>query len=903
MPAPLRIQTRYSARRSIVEPADLAAALRRAGYDGGAIVDRGVLFGFAEARASFEDEGIALVAGAEVVVRFSRPGGGLPPPAYVLTVFPESTEGMKALSRLLEKIWRDDRPERIRGAAEWDEFADAANGWIVGSGGLAGPVSGAFARGRVGDARRLARLLAGRFGAKRFFLETTRAGSERERLVEPFLGEIAERHGLRRLAADPVRYLEAGERRLWERVMRTVPPSTSEDPTDPFADEIAAHLPSREEWERRYEDAPDALAATSEIVERCRGAAWEESPPAGGRETDELIRLCIERLAKRYGGRFHSRRKEIESRFWDEFWRIEGAGLHRFAIRLSRLFRSLRNAEPDVEIMTTFLSGSLLGYLLDLQDTDPIDRGYLMAPLSSAGSRVLQVEADRRTATRLRKLVEERHPGETATLLIPDTPDPSEFEKAEERPLPGEDTGPKPHPPTASPSGVTHRGNRGPVPLPGVRERRVFERVIAGYRRDRRTLLWAEDPVRLWDFALSTGPAGSAAVLLRVSDSSLLGVLRETRNLARGSEEGGRPWELIRRGALAGLAPSGMPPFRDLLRILPPESVNDLAVLLATGAKRRTRMDLFERIAAVRSGDRPAPLTIPESGAFLAETGGIPFFREQLAAVVRHFAGYDAGRTERLFDAVSGEDGASLARERALFLRKAADRGADGTVVSRFFSLLLALAPDAPCRGDFEPVAGRIVEGARRKGADPVGFAAAALSARIIDAKDPRGLAAGLRREGVTFLPLHMNRSCYRFRREGDRVRAGLGIVRGMTAEWAARFEEEREIRGEFRSTADLLERLAARRFPRPLVLELARVFRGREERMTMEREDEKRSIAKEEAGDYSPEAVRADRRDPAPRKKRSRRASAQTAFSFLDSVDRKGPGRGRRSMSRGEAR
>lgn len=963
--APLRIQTRYSARRSIVEPADVAAALKRAGYDAGAIVDRGVLFGFAEARSSFEDEGIALVAGAEVVVRFSRPGGGLPPPAYVLTVFPETIEGLRALSRLLEKIWRSDRPERIRGTAEWDEFEGAGTDWIVGSGGLAGPFSGALARGRIGDARRLARTLAERFGPERLFLEVTRGGSERERVALPFLAEIGKRYGLRRLAADPVPFLEERERPLWERVLRSVPPSTSEDPTDSFADEIAGALPSSGEWARRYEGDPEALRSASEIVERCRGAAGAAPPTAGERETDELIRIGIERMGRRYADRWHTRRKEIEARFWDEFWRIEGAGRHRFALRLSRIFKSLRSAESGAEIRTNFLAGSVLGYLLDLQEADPVERGFRMGPVASAGSRIVKVEADRRTAARLRKLVDERLPGETFPLLVAESTDPDEFQRALALPLPGEDTGPKPHPPTASPSGVIHRGNRGPVPLPGVRERRVFDRVVAGYRRDRRTLLWTDDPNRLWNPAapppLSEREGGSPAVLLRIADSLLLGVLRETRNIAgetrgpsRGAGEVGRPREVLRRASLAGLVPAGMPPFRDLLRVLPPDSLGDLTLILATAARRGTRFDLLERIASVRAGNRPPPLRLPAPGASLDETGGVPFFREQLGAVIRHLAGYDGTRAEGLLETVSSEEGPALARERALFLRRAADRGESGAVASRFFSLMLALAPDAPSRGEFEPLAASMMEGARRKSLDPAGFAAAALSERIGDAKSVRGLAAAFRREGVSILPLHRNRSAYRFLREGERVRAGLGIVRGMTAEWAARFEQEREVRGEYRSGADLLERLAARRFPRPLLLALARAFDGGEEERGVERSPEwrgserepsgkrvnewsgkgrmtearvnhvenfeegemaqeeaarersmerKRPLAREEAGSYGAKNASAERRGPSPRRDRSRRADSQTAFSFFETTSRRERKGGRRSVSRGDGR
>jgi DNA polymerase-3 subunit alpha len=316
-------------------------------------------------------------------------------------------------------------------------------------------------------------------------------------------------------------------------------------------------------------------------------------------------------------------------------------------------------------------------------------------------------------------------------------------------------------------------------------------------------------------------------------------------------------------------------------------------LLLSAGSGPGPRRDLVERVAAVRSGERPPPVSIPRLGLILRDTDGVPFFQEQMVAMIESLAGRPRGNAEALFQDLREGVGPKLARERALFVRQAADRGVSPRVAAKVFSLLLTLAPHAPCAGDLLPYAQRISLLASRKSLDPGAFAAESLNGLLDARRRLLYLLDGFRREGIRFLPLDRNASGYDFRLEGEAVRVGLAIVPGMTREVGDLFVGERERGGPFGTDANMIGRLASCRFPRTVLDELARSLCGKGI------SPELSVVAREGAlpRPHSPSApsVRVERRVVS-RAERPRRGGAQTSFAFFGA---RRPWKGRRERAR----
>jgi len=870
---PLKIQTRFSPLLSAIEPEALAARLRAAGFGAAGIADRGVLFGAAAAAGGFRENGVLLAAGAEVVIRFPRPGGDSAPSSYVLTFFPETEEGRRNLDLLLEKIARPERPACLQGVAELREVEACAAGLLALTGGLAGPVSGAFARGRAGDAHRAVRRLVDLFGPSRLFLETSRTGAPREGLVEPFLREIADRYRLRRVAADPVLVFRTGEDSLLARLRAAAGPARVEGPPDAFLAEAEVSLRPAEEMAARYDGDPEPLRAAREVAERTAAfppaAGWTPRPV----ETDELLRMVLVEIERRYAGASHGKRKEIETRFFEEFWALEGR-LRAAVLPLARVFRAVRRARPDLLVHTRFLSGSAVGWLTGLQTDEPDEMGSAL-PSREGSACSLVIEGDREGIALVRRLLGERFPGFLIPPFVPRPLDPAVIERAigavSRRSREG--SGPDPHPPTANPSGPRDRGTRSPDPLSRAEGEAVLTGAVAGYDRDPRALLWTEETGEIWaDPAARGGP-----LRFDLAESPLLGVLRATSSI----EGEGDPFEGIRRGEWTGILERGAALARDLVAAIAPRTEEDLALLLAAGIGPGPRRDLVLRIAEIRAGTGPPTVSLPRLAPILRETAGVPFYQEQIAAIIRNLTGCARASAHALLRDLRSRRGPRLARDRSLFVRRSADRGVAPEVAGKVFSLLLAVAPHAPSRGAALPLARRVLLAAGRKSIDRLRFAAAALNDAIDNRKRMGALRAGFEREGIAFLPLDQERSAFEFCVEGEGIRVGLAALSGVARGYGERIVAERKRGGSFKGDADLLRRLADLRLPRAVLEEAARAFRcagevpaPAAEPSVVEREGARRPDSEKFAG-------RADGR-PKARRTRRRRAGDQTAFSFL---------------------
>jgi DNA polymerase III alpha subunit len=161
-----------------------------------------------------------------------------------------------------------------------------------------------------------------------------------------------------------------------------------------------------------------------------------------------------------------------------------------------------------------------------------------------------------------------------------------------------------------------------------------------------------------------------------------------------------------------------------------------------------------------------------------------------------------------------------------------------------------------------------------RKKRDPLRFAMQVLNAELGDRSRVHQRIEGFQREGILFLPVHRNRSDFRFQVEEGALRTGFASVPGFTEEMAGRIVEERRRVGPFTTLPDFLQRLSALRFPRPILLRLAGALE--------EAEEHRESAGREtKSGRGRPESAgrRASRRGGRRGRSAADRAKAQIAL------------------------
>jgi DNA polymerase-3 subunit alpha len=233
---PLRIQSGYSFRESLIRLPELLAQAQAFGLPALALTDRDNLFGAVPFTQLADAHGIHPILGAILSLADGTS----------LTLLIETPEGHANMSHLIAQRHR-------LGPPGWDEVAAHAGGLIALCGGEEGAVAMALEHndfmGALAAARRLARI----FG-DRAYLEAHRP--------VPKLAALAASAGLPTVAAAPVRYMRPEDAELYliaQRGYRRFIPDIPDHP-----------LPTPEAWAARWRPWPEALETARAIAERCR---------------------------------------------------------------------------------------------------------------------------------------------------------------------------------------------------------------------------------------------------------------------------------------------------------------------------------------------------------------------------------------------------------------------------------------------------------------------------------------------------------------------------------------------------------------------------------------------------------------------------------------------------------
>ena len=212
-----------------------------------------------------------------------------------------------------------------------------------------------------------------------------------------------------------------------------------------------------------------------------------------------------------------------------------------------------------------------------------------------------------------------------------------------------------------------------------------------------------------------------------------------------------------------------------------------------------------------RNGDEEPAVEHPSMAKALDRTLGIPLFQEQLMQLAVDVAGFDAAEADQLRRAMgSKRSPEKMERLRARFYEgMEATHQITGEMADRIFEKMAAFANFGFPESHSQSFASLVFYSAWFKLHHPAAFCAALLRAQPMGFYSPQSLVADARRHGVTVHRPDVNRSVAHAELENDGldVRIGLGAVRGLGDEAAARIVDARTADGAFQSVADLSRR------------------------------------------------------------------------------------------------
>ncbi len=287
----------------------------------------------------------------------------------------------------------------------------------------------------------------------------------------------------------------------------------------------------------------------------------------------------------------------------------------------------------------------------------------------------------------------------------------------------------------------------------------------------------------------STGEAALDITQLPLDDPAVFDLFRQARTVAI--------FQFESRG------------MQQLLREAQPDRFGDLVALNALF--RPGPMELIPSFCARKHGKETIEYADPRVEPVLRETYGIMVYQEQVMQMAQIVGGYSLGGADLLRRAMGKKIVAEMARHRAIFREGAGRNGLDERKADEIFDLMEKFAGYGFNKSHAAAYSLVAYQTAWLKVHYPAQFMAATLSADMDSTDKLVGLLQDARAIGLTILSPHVNDSRFHFEAlPENRIRYGLGAVKGVGRGACEAIVRSREQGGPYRDLLDFCTRVDA---------------------------------------------------------------------------------------------
>lgn len=305
----LHVHTEYSLLDGSSKIKEITKRAAELGMDSLAITDHGVMYGVIDFYKAAKEAGIKPVLGCEVYVapgsRFDKEAGTGEDKYNHLVLLAENNTGYQNLMKIVSRGFTEGFYYKPR--VDKELLREFHEGIIATSACLAGEVQRYLARGMYEEAKRVALYYQDIFGKDNFFLELQDHGIAEQHYVNPQLLRMSEETGIELICTNDVHYTYADDADAHDILLCI---QTGKKVTDENRMRYTGgqyYLKSPEEMAELFKYAPQALANTEKIAERCNveiefGVTKlpRFAVPEGFTSWTYLNYLCYEGLKKRY---------------------------------------------------------------------------------------------------------------------------------------------------------------------------------------------------------------------------------------------------------------------------------------------------------------------------------------------------------------------------------------------------------------------------------------------------------------------------------------------------------------------------------------------------------------------------------------------------------------------------
>lgn len=246
---------------------------------------------------------------------------------------------------------------------------------------------------------------------------------------------------------------------------------------------------------------------------------------------------------------------------------------------------------------------------------------------------------------------------------------------------------------------------------------------------------------------------------------------------------------------------------QSLLRDARPDRLEDLVALNAL--YRPGPMDLIPDFIARKFGKQEVTYLDQRMEPVLRETYGIMVYQEQVMRVAQVVGGYSLGGADLLRRAMGKKNVEEMKRQRAVFIKGAAERGVKESVATEIFDLMEKFAGYGFNKSHAAAYSYVAYQTAYLKVHHTAAFMAANLCMMMDQAEKMKELIDDAKRNGVSLLPPDINASDWFFTApDKEHIRYGLGGIKGVGRQMVDGILAARQKDGPFKDLFDLTARV-----------------------------------------------------------------------------------------------
>ncbi|MEO5572982.1 MAG: DNA polymerase III subunit alpha [Gammaproteobacteria bacterium] len=262
--------------------------------------------------------------------------------------------------------------------------------------------------------------------------------------------------------------------------------------------------------------------------------------------------------------------------------------------------------------------------------------------------------------------------------------------------------------------------------------------------------------------------------------------------------------------ALFQLESRGM---RDLVKRLQPDCFDDIVALVALFRPGPLQSGMVDDFITRKHGRTKVNYPHPDLVPILQPTYGVILYQEQVMQIAQVLAGYTLGGADLLRRAMGKKKPAEMAKQRAIFIQGARERGVTEKNATAIFDLMEKFADYGFNKSHSVAYALLSYQTAWLKANHPAAFMAAVLSSDMDNTDKVVMLIDECRAMKLSVLPPNINACEYAFTAKDDKtILYGLGAIKGAGAAAIEGMIAERKANGPIVDLFDFCRRIDLRK-------------------------------------------------------------------------------------------